>query len=161
MGNFQISQGISGTVIHKRHIKLTFILKSEEFFLRHSIHVSDKHVFSSSKWFLVNLKTFGSRIFSPKMLLNNSKNVCDSNFSKCSGKLLNKEKGSNYFNEVNSDRKIAIFRMYLRSHERGTVITKGHKNRITRCYCDFFGFLFPVCFFRFQNVFSVCQKFLK
>ena len=84
MGNFQISQGISGTVIHKRHIKLTFILKSEEFFLRHSIHVSDEHVFSSSKWFLVNLKTFGS-----KMMLNNSENNCDSNISQNCGKLLN------------------------------------------------------------------------
>ena len=70
-------------------MKLTFILKSDEIFLRHSIHVSDKHVFSSSKWFLVNLKTFGSRIFSPKMLLNNSKNNCDSNISENSGKLLN------------------------------------------------------------------------
>ena len=61
---------------------------------------------------------------------------------------------------VNSDRKIAMFKMYLRSHERGTVITKGHKNRITRCYCDFFGFLFPVCFFAFKSCFRFCHKFL-
>ena len=44
MGNFQMFKGISGTVIHKRHNKLTFILKSEEFFLRHSIHVSDSNI---------------------------------------------------------------------------------------------------------------------